>query len=73
MLRDLLNGDFANIHVNNDIIYDEIKEYVSSIAPGKEKIVKHYSGKLDVFERFGISKQIKTLFGKKVPLNRVAT
>jgi len=69
MLRDLLNGDFANIHVNNDVMYDEIKEYVSSIAPGKEKIVKHYSGKLDVFERFGISKQIKTLFGKKVPLN----
>ena len=69
MLRDLLNGDFANIHVNNDVLYDEVKEYVSSIAPGKEKIVKHYSGKLDVFERFGISKQIKTLFGKKVPLN----
>jgi ribonuclease G len=69
MLRDLLNGDFTNIHVNNEIIYDEIKEYVSTIAPGKEKIVKHYSGKLDVFERFGISKQIKALFGKKVPLN----
>jgi len=68
MLRDLLNGDFSNIHVNNDVLYDEIREYVSSIAPGKEKIVKHYSGKLDVFERFGISKQIKTLFGKKVPL-----
>ena len=33
MLRDLLNGDFANIHVNNDVMYDEIKEYVSSIAP----------------------------------------
>ena len=68
MLRDLLNGDFANIHVNNELLYDEIREYVSSIAPGKEKIVKHYSGRLDVFERFGISKQIKTLFGKKVPL-----
>ena len=68
MLRDLLNKDFSNIHVNNDVMYDEIREYVSSIAPGKEKIVKHYSGKLDVFERFGISKQIKTLFGKKVPL-----
>ena len=68
MLTDLLNKDFSNIHVNNDILYDEIREYVSSIAPGKEKIVKHYSGKLDVFERFGISKQIKTLFGKKVPL-----
>ena len=40
MLRDLLNKDFSNIHVNNDILYDEIREYVSSIAPGKEKIVK---------------------------------
>jgi ribonuclease G len=27
-----------------------------------------YDGKLDIFEKFGINKQIKTLFGKKVPL-----
>jgi ribonuclease G len=27
-----------------------------------------YDGKLDIFERFGINKQIKTMFGKKVPL-----
>ncbi|TXI83351.1 MAG: ribonuclease E/G, partial [Crocinitomicaceae bacterium] len=33
-----------------------------------EKIIKFYDAKIDIFERFGISKQIKTLFGKKVPL-----
>src|SRR5690606_32309386 len=27
-----------------------------------------YDGKLSMFEKFGINKQIKTLFGKKVPL-----
>jgi ribonuclease G len=68
ILRDLLNGDFSNIHVNNEVLSDEIRGYVAGIAPGREKIVKHYDGKIDIFERFGISKQIKTLFGKKVPL-----
>lgn len=68
ILRDLLNADFSNIHVNDETLSDEIREFVSGIAPGREKIVKFYDAKIDIFERFGISKQIKTLFGKKVPL-----
>ncbi len=68
ILRDLLNGDFTNIHVNDPGLVSEMKEYIQSIAPGKEKIVRLYDGKLDIFEKFGINKQIKTLFGKKVPL-----
>jgi ribonuclease G len=68
ILRDLLNGDFTNVHVNDAGLMSEMKEYIQSIAPGKEKIVRLYDGKLDIFEKFGINKQIKTLFGKKVPL-----
>lgn len=68
ILRDLLNGDFSNIHVNNEELAEEIKGYVGDIAPERQKIVKYYDGKIDIFERFGISKQIKTLFGKKVPM-----
>lgn len=68
LLRDLLNGDFTNIHVNDDTLYEQMKSYVSSIAPDREKIVKHYTGRLDIFEKFGINKQIKALFGKKVPM-----
>jgi ribonuclease G len=68
ILRDLLNGDFTSIHVNSEELANEIKGYVADIAPEREKIVKFYDGKIDVFERFGISKQIKTLFGKKVPM-----
>lgn len=69
ILRDLLNADFSNIHVNDEAMSQEMREYVAGIAPGREKIIKFYDGKIDIFERFGISKQIKTLFGKKVPLS----
>lgn len=68
LLRDLLNSDFTNIHVNDEVLYDQMKTYVASIAPERDKIVKLYQGKLDVFEKFGINKQIKALFGKKVPM-----
>ncbi len=68
ILRDLLNADFTNIHVNDDALLDELREYIGDIAPGREKILRLYEGKLNIFEKFGINKQIKTLFGKKVPL-----
>lgn len=68
ILRDLLNADFSNIHVNDATLAASIRDYVSGIAPGREKMVKHYDGKLSIFEKFGINRQIKALFGKKVPL-----
>jgi ribonuclease G len=66
ILRDMLNGSFSSITVNNENIYNEIKDYISTIAPEKEKIVKYHSGGGPIFEKFGIDKQIKTLFGKTV-------
>lgn len=68
ILRDLLNGNFTNIHVNDETMALQMKEYIAEIAPGREKIVRHYDNRIGIFERFGIDKQIKTLFGKKVPL-----
>ncbi|MFM7662711.1 MAG: Rne/Rng family ribonuclease [Bacteroidota bacterium] len=69
ILRDLLNNDFSHIHTNDQSTFDDIKDYVSDIAPGKEKIIKLHDHRTSLFEKFGINKQIKTLFGKKVPLN----
>ena len=66
LLRDALNGSFSNIYVNDETAYQEIKDYISTIAPEKEKIVKLYSGTEPIFEHFGIEKSIKTLFGRTV-------
>jgi len=72
ILRDILNSSFNNIHVNNEKIYQEIKDYIQTIAPDKAKIVKHYNGNTPIFEHFGIEKQIKTLFGKTVTIKNGA-
>jgi ribonuclease G len=40
--------------------------YLKNKSPELENIVKLYSGKLPIFEHFGIEKQIKTSFGKEV-------
>lgn len=69
LLRDLLNENFSKIHVNDKTLLEEMKIYVASISPDKVNILKEYDGKHDIFEHFGINKQIKILFGKKVPLN----
>ena len=66
ILRDLLNASFNNIHVNDQNLFDEIKNYVRTISPDLQDIVKLYKGKLPIFEHFGIEKQIKTSFGKNV-------
>ncbi len=66
ILRDVLNFSFNAIHVNDDSLHREIKEYISTIAPEKEKIVNLYKGNTPIFEKFGILKQIKSAFGKTV-------
>ncbi len=66
ILRDILNVSFNSITVDDETIFREIKEYISTIAPEKEKIVKLHKGDIPIFEHYGIEKQIKSAFGKTV-------
>lgn len=66
VLRDLLNVSFNSIYVDNAELHKEIKEYIRTIAPEKEKIVKLFKGKLPIFEHYGVNRQIKSLFGRTV-------
>jgi len=68
ILRDMLNGSFNSIHINDENVYEEIREYIESIAPEKEKIVKLYTGNVPIFDQFGVEKQIKSLFGRTVSI-----
>ncbi len=68
ILRDMLNESFNAIHVNDANMAEEIKIYLKDIAPDKVDIVKHYKGKLPIFENFGVDKQIKNSFGKVVTI-----
>ncbi len=69
VLRDMLTEEFTSILIDDEKLYKEIKMYVETIAPQKANIVKFYNGKVNIFEQYGINKQIKASFGKKVMLN----
>jgi ribonuclease G len=68
ILRDLLNESFNSIHINDSVIYEEVRNYIKTIAPEKTEIVKLYKGKVPIFENFGVDKQIKNSFGKVVTI-----
>ncbi len=66
IIRDLFNPNFSNIQVNDPKIFKEVRNYVELIAPEKKDIVKHYKSDTPIFDHFGITKQIKSSFGKTV-------
>lgn len=66
LLRDLFNPTYDGIHVNDNNIFEEIINYLGLIAPEKKDIVKLYNGSVPIFDNFGVTKQLKSGFGKTV-------
>ncbi len=66
VLRDIFNPSFKHIYVNDQHVYNEVRDYVKLIAPERESVVEHYTGELPIFDNFGITKQVKSSFGKTV-------
>ena len=72
LLRDLFNPTYDGIYVNNEDIYQQIRDYVTIIAPEKADIVKMYTGKVPIFDNFDVTKQLKSGFGRTVNYKRGA-
>ncbi len=68
ILRDMLNDSFNKVAVNDKALSEEIDSYVRGIAPDKKNLVSFYKGKSPIFNHFGVTKQIKSSFGKNVNL-----
>lgn len=69
LLRDILSSSFHGIVINDQTLYEESKAYLKSIAPEQAKILKLYSGKRNIFDHYGIERQVKAGFGKHVTMN----
>lgn len=65
-IRDIFNPDFESIQVNDAEVFEQIRNYVSLIAPDRSDIVKLYSDDEPIFDKFNITRQIKSSFGKTV-------
>lgn len=66
VIRDVFSPDFATIQVNDKAMYDEVRQYIELIAPESAKIVKLYTGTQPIFDKFEITRQMKTGLGRVV-------
>ncbi len=72
LLRDIFNPSFKHIYINDVDVFHEVENYVSLIAPDRTDIVQLYTGDEPIYDHFGITKQIKSSFGKTVSFKRGA-
>jgi ribonuclease G len=66
LLRDIYSTSLQNIYINDENVFNEVRDYISLIAPDQVKIVELYKGELPIFDNYGLTKQIKSGFGKTV-------
>ena len=66
IIRDIFSPNFESIHVNNKEVYEEIQQYLELIAPESSKLVKLYTGEQPIFDKFDITRQMKTGLGRTV-------
>lgn len=64
LLRDILNESYSKIIVNDPDAHSNIKEFLGSIAKDRVKMVSHYNGRKPIFDHFGVTRQIKSSFGR---------
>jgi len=64
ILRDILNKDFEKIVVNNVQVFNDINVFLNKVAPEKRKIVELVNNDISPFDTYGVTKQIKSSFGK---------
>jgi ribonuclease G len=68
ILRDLLNDSFNRIVVNDEEMYENIRSFMKGIDPKKVDMVKMHKGRKTIFDEYGVTRQIKTSFGKTVTM-----
>ena len=66
MIRDLFNPSYENIIINDEHVYNEVKDYVTLISPESAGIVKKYTGQVPIFDNYSVTKQIKSSLGRTV-------
>lgn len=64
ILRDILNDSFNRIVVDDKQLYQNIRHFLTNIAPDKIDIVSLHNKAKPLFDTYGVARQIKSSFGK---------
>jgi ribonuclease E len=67
-IRDYFTSDVNEILIDDDVVFNEIKNFVSIISPKHRRIVKKYSGDKPIFAKYQLEDQISSIFESRVKL-----
>lgn len=68
LLRDVLSDDFNDIYVDSETVYEDVRDYIRTVAPDKLDIVHLYKMQTPIFDQFGVQRDIRRAFGKIVTI-----
>lgn len=66
VIRDLFQDAVEHLVVDDKKLYKEIRAYVQWMSPDMVERVEYYKDKEPIFDKYGIEKDIQTLFSKKI-------
>ncbi len=67
-IRDLYDKDVDEVHVGGDAAYKEAKDFVRMLMPSHAKRVHHWRDPTPIFNKFGVEKQLDTIYSPVVHL-----
>ncbi|WP_226344702.1 Rne/Rng family ribonuclease [Agilicoccus flavus] len=66
VVRDVFNEDFTSLVVAGDGAWDQVSDYVDSVAPDLAPRVSRWTGERDVFSHYRIDEQLAKAMDRKV-------
>lgn len=67
-IRDYLRRDIGEVLIDNDAVYEQVREHVTLIRPDFVSKVKKYQGDAPLFNHYQIESQIESAFQREVRL-----
>ncbi|HET8653039.1 MAG TPA: Rne/Rng family ribonuclease [Gaiellaceae bacterium] len=68
VVRDLFTNDFEQAVVDHDVTYKRIVGYLKKTSPHMAEKVRKHTGKISLFEDFGVEEEIRSTLSRRVDL-----
>ncbi len=66
VIRDLFQDEVEHVIVDGKKMFKEIRAYVQWVSPDMLDRVEYFKGKDSIFDKYGVEKDIQSLFSKKL-------
>jgi len=67
-MRDLFGPDVTEILVDSAEVYEQARKFCDEVMPLAARRLKHFTGSVPLFSRFGVEDEIEKIYNRRVPL-----